>query len=53
MGRHDSHLPRKDANRKVAGMDEKTSGKFGRDVARGQGQQTKLDAKNARAAKPR
>lgn len=51
MGKHDSHLPRKDSNRKIEGMDEKESGKFGRDVAKGQGQQTKIDAKNARAGR--
>jgi hypothetical protein len=51
MGQHDKHLPRKDSNRKVDGMDEKTSGKFGRDVARGQGQQTKQDAKDAKAGR--
>ena len=53
MGQHDGHLPKKDSNRAVDGMGEKESGKFGRDVARGQGQTTKTDAKAARARKPR
>lgn len=51
MGKHDEHLPRKNINRKVKGMDEQSSGKFGRDVAKGQGQQTKQDAKAARAGR--
>ena len=53
MGKHDSHLPRKNDNRQVKGMDERDSGTFGRDVARGQGQTTKLDAKAAKARAPR
>jgi phage terminase large subunit-like protein len=51
MGKHDGHLPRKDMNKKVKGMDEQSSGKFGQDVAKGQGQQTKQDAKDAKAKK--
>jgi hypothetical protein len=51
MGKHDKHLPRKDINRKVKGMGDKESGGFGRDVAKGQGVQTKQDAKDAVAGR--
>ena len=51
MGDHDKHLPRKDANRKVKGMDEQSSGKFGQDVAKAQGKTTKQDAKDAKAGR--
>jgi hypothetical protein len=50
MTRHDKHLPKQATNKAVKGMGEKDSGKFGQDVAKGQGQQTKLDAKDAKAS---
>jgi hypothetical protein len=48
MGKHDKHLPRKDANKKAQGMDDKSSGGFGRRVANAQGKGTKEDAKAAK-----
>lgn len=51
MGTHDKHLPRKDHNKAAEGMDDKKSGGFGRTVARAQGQNTKQDAKDAKAKK--
>lgn len=51
MGLHDKHLPRKDSNKAVKDMGDKESGGFGRHVAKGQGQQTKQDAKDAKAKK--
>jgi hypothetical protein len=50
---HDKHLPKSAANKAVKGMDDRDSGGFGRDVAKGQGQTTKTDAKNARAGQRR
>jgi len=51
MSQHRDHLPRDKDNKAVKGMGEKDSGKFGSDVAKGQGQQTKQDAKDAKAGK--
>lgn len=50
MGQHDKHLPKQKDNKAVKGMGQKDSGRFGSDVAKGQGQTTKLDAKDAKAS---
>jgi hypothetical protein len=50
MGAHDKHLPKQKDNKAVKGMGQKDSGRFGSDVAKGQGQTTKLDAKDAKAS---
>jgi hypothetical protein len=51
MGKHDSHLPRKNHNRQVESRTVSVSAKERQDVAATQGWNTKQDAKNARQRK--